>query len=338
MSTMDAEGLVAELASVRQKYKTTEVEKEVPPVFDLGNLTVFDVSPFSFAAGEDKEAKESRLQALHRDNAQLLVNEIFALPTRREGQVVVVELPPVSTALPREKPLPKDRPLTRWEQFAKSKGIQKKKRSRMIWDEAKQEWMPRFGYKRANDDQNDWAIEVPANADPYEDQFEKRAEEKKKRIAKNKASQARNAETAERLQRKGLKGVAVAPMPVEMAPKLAQGSAKQLATAARHARQAEETAVAREQRANLKKELEVKLAVTRTSTASLGRFDKALDTDKPIKKRQQKESAAGNSALERKKALEFVEKIAKPATDVNVRKAVNFSQQEGERKNKRQKK
>lgn len=34
----------------------------------------------------------------------------------------------------------------------------------MVWDEAKQAWLPRWGYNRANDDQNDWVIEVPRNS------------------------------------------------------------------------------------------------------------------------------------------------------------------------------
>jgi regulator of ribosome biosynthesis len=61
----------------------------------------------------------------------------------------------------REKPLPKAKPETRWERFAKAKGIQQTKRSRMVFDEAAQEYKPRFGYKRANDVENDWLIPVP---------------------------------------------------------------------------------------------------------------------------------------------------------------------------------
>ena len=41
---------------------------------------------------------------------------------------------------------------TKWEKFAREKGIQNKKKSRMVWDETRQEWAPRWGYKRANDD------------------------------------------------------------------------------------------------------------------------------------------------------------------------------------------
>lgn len=50
----------------------------------------------------------------------------------------------------RAKPIPEAKKETKWEKFAKEKGIQKKKRARMIWDEQTNEWRPRWGYKRAN--------------------------------------------------------------------------------------------------------------------------------------------------------------------------------------------
>jgi hypothetical protein len=60
------------------------------------------------------------------------------------------QLPPPSTVLPREKPVPKAPEATRWELFAKEKGIKKRKRERMVFDEEKKEWAPRWGYKVPN--------------------------------------------------------------------------------------------------------------------------------------------------------------------------------------------
>lgn len=40
---------------------------------------------------------------------------------------------------------------TKWDRFAREKGITGKKRSRMVWDNDMKEWRPRHGYKRAND-------------------------------------------------------------------------------------------------------------------------------------------------------------------------------------------
>jgi hypothetical protein len=55
-------------------------------------------------------------------------------------------LPAPSTVLPREKPAPKAKATTRWEAFAKEKGIKKRKRERMLWDDEKQQWLPRWGF------------------------------------------------------------------------------------------------------------------------------------------------------------------------------------------------
>ena len=67
---------------------------------------------------------------------------------------IVVELPERDYegpfACPREKPLPKKKPMTKWEAFAKQKGINaKKKKSRMVWCEVTKSWKPRWGYMSA---------------------------------------------------------------------------------------------------------------------------------------------------------------------------------------------
>jgi regulator of ribosome biosynthesis len=77
---------------------------------------------------------------------------------------VLAQLPPPAFRLPREKPVPEQKAETKWEAFAKLKGIKKTKRSRMVWDEEKGDWAPRYGYKRANDDTKAWLIPVPENA------------------------------------------------------------------------------------------------------------------------------------------------------------------------------
>ncbi len=56
------------------------------------------------------------------------------------------------------KVLPALKKETRWDQFAKEKGIQNRKRARMLWDEEAQEWRPRWGYKRAKGGVEDQAI------------------------------------------------------------------------------------------------------------------------------------------------------------------------------------
>merc|ERR1719440_140391 len=101
----------------------------------------------------------------------------------------MIELPPPTMLLPREKPLPEDKPQTRWEKFAKSKGIVKKKRSKMVWDEATQQWAPRYGYGRANnpkDDPKNWVVDAKPGDDGSVDPFEERSAQRKQKLDKQK--------------------------------------------------------------------------------------------------------------------------------------------------------
>lgn len=55
-------------------------------------------------------------------------------------------LPKPKVVLPREKPIPKEKPMTKWEKFRLEKGITAKgKRSRMVYSEHASDWVPRYG-------------------------------------------------------------------------------------------------------------------------------------------------------------------------------------------------
>ena len=100
-----------------------------------------------------------------RDGAQALIAALFSSPTTSSPDGPLAQLPPPTMQLPRAKPLPKPKPPTKWEQFAKAKGIQKTRRDKKVWDEEKQEWVNRWGWKGANKDKEvQWLTEVPANA------------------------------------------------------------------------------------------------------------------------------------------------------------------------------
>jgi regulator of ribosome biosynthesis len=136
---------------------------------------------------------KENMDSVSRDNVQLLFNHLFQLPTSRKDGEVIAVLPKPTTVLPREKPVPKAKALTTWEKFAKAKGIKKEKKSRMVFDENSGEYKPRYGYKSAkNEEMNQWCVEVPDNADPFEDQFQKMHQEKKERVSKNKGLQRKN--------------------------------------------------------------------------------------------------------------------------------------------------
>ncbi len=123
-------------------------------------------------------------------------NELFGLPVAPDQGLVlgrVVELPPPLTVLPREKPLPKPRPPTRWEEYAKTKGIVKRKRSARVWDEDAGEWRGRHGYKRAGDPNEVPVIEAKAwEQTGAEDPFSMGAREKKARVESQKGRQVAN--------------------------------------------------------------------------------------------------------------------------------------------------
>lgn len=150
------------------------VEKPIPVNYDLGNLAVFDNNVLDKNDLDSSNAsRESHIKSLTRDNVQLLVNQILSLPIKTTTEstggsnnqgatVALLQLPDPTSELPREKPLPKPKEPTKWEKFAAKKGIQPKaKTSKMVYDEASGEWVPKWGYKGKNksiDDQ--WLVEL----------------------------------------------------------------------------------------------------------------------------------------------------------------------------------
>ena len=75
------------------------------------------------------------------------------------------------------------------------KGIVKKKRSKMVWDEDSQQWAPRHGYGRANskhDKVKDWLVELKPGADLNSDPFEEKADQRKQKLSKQKMQEERN--------------------------------------------------------------------------------------------------------------------------------------------------
>merc|ERR1712226_393731 len=127
---------------------------------------------------------EEQLLQLGRDGAQVLLNALWQLDTERVEEAVVAKLPPPTYTLPREKPMPKPKTMTKWEKYAKEKGIdKKKKKDRLVWDDVVSKWVPQFGYKKVVAEQEkNWMIPVKGNAPDDEDPFEKLAESKRENV------------------------------------------------------------------------------------------------------------------------------------------------------------
>ena len=182
---------------------STEVEQGVAPLqLDVGFMTSVDPNPINFKqlirrqAENDDAGKqagpssqragsiltaegEAYLLSRARNSTQHLLNSIFSLPFTKNPDVgPLVTLPPIQFTSricePREKPLPKPggKALTKWEQFAKTKGIQHVKKDKMVWDDDKKEWVARWGFKGQNkNEEEQWIHEMPASAGKCEVQW-----------------------------------------------------------------------------------------------------------------------------------------------------------------------
>jgi regulator of ribosome biosynthesis len=166
------------------------VSKPTPYVFDLGLLLASDLNPLSVpTAAAPHTAKENNnddddediedasspttpasttealLAAVARDGAQALINQLLTTctPTSTTSGVTLA-LPAPHTRLPREKPVPEAKPLTKWEEFAKRKGIQGKtrdSRKNQVYDNESGEWRKRWGKDGLNKKQEtEWLVEV----------------------------------------------------------------------------------------------------------------------------------------------------------------------------------
>lgn len=191
---MDVDAVLQNITERQKRLEAiTDVEKNL--TIDVGNLTAWD--PDSIVLPKAGPKREEYFKQLAREDVQVIVNKLYEM---HETEVVegerVLKLPDGTTILPRAKSVPEPKPPTKWERFAKDKGIKSKSsksREKKNWDDTTQKWVPRYGYNKVkNDASKDWLIEIPDQADPNVDYFAQKKEQKKERIAKNKFQQLRN--------------------------------------------------------------------------------------------------------------------------------------------------
>ncbi|XP_074056714.1 ribosome biogenesis regulatory protein homolog [Macrotis lagotis] len=280
-----------------EKLRLITVHKDLELEFDLGNLLAVDRNPPTGLRRRSGPELEAQLLGLARGNAQLLVNRLWQLPSERVEEAVVAKLPEPGLRLPREKPLPGPRPLTRWQRFARLKGIRPRKKSSLVWDEATGQWRRRWGYRRARDDTKDWLIEVPATADPDADQFAERLRAKKERVAKNELNRLRNIARAHRVQLPSQGG---------MRPTGHQSRA----------------------------ELGRAMQVAKVSTASVGRFQERLPKEKPPRgpgKKRRFQPNVGDFSAEKQSQLELIRVMNSKKPKMDVTRATNKQMREEDR-------
>merc|ERR1711874_210132 len=175
--------------------------------------------------------------------------------------------------------------------------VKKKKKDRLVWDDVVQKWVPQFGYKKVKvDEEKNWCIPLKSNADPEEDPFQKMAEEKKERVAKNELQRLRNIAKAKKVN---VPTVGVVPAPVK-------GPVKQSTDSE-----------------DLKKAAEL----AKQSTASLGKFQeklgKKLEKNSAPKGTKRKfESNTGDMAQEKHKSLSILDSITNKTPKLDIDQAV----------------
>ncbi|KAK5640683.1 hypothetical protein RI129_009230 [Pyrocoelia pectoralis] len=276
--------------SLKEANNSITVDKHLQLEYDVGTLLAVDSNNLNLKTLMDNE--NEYLLKLSRDNVQLLFNEIWKLPTDRIDESIVAKLPQSNYIVPRSRALPKPKPLTKWEQFAKLKGIKKNKKTKQSWDEQLNKWVPLYGYKRAQaEKEKDWVLEVPATSDPMEDQFLKKKTGKRENIAKNEFQRLRNVAKSRNIKvpRLGLTN-----------PDLSSS-----------------------------KELQTAVTLTRSATASLGKFQNKLPKEKDVgltkimsDSNRKRKSIAFSSQEERRNNLNTINFVLNKKPTFNVEKAI----------------
>jgi regulator of ribosome biosynthesis len=156
------------------------IDREDDLEYDLSRIAAFDPHPLDpeslacsllFQSSTSRKDQEAEVQARARVGCQLIIHHIFQQEHLQSNKQDVFKLPSPTIQLPRMKPVwslpfcvtiqfPRRREMTRWEKFAQTHGIQKKKKGRMVFDEQTNEWVPRWGYEKKTEEKYKWAVEA----------------------------------------------------------------------------------------------------------------------------------------------------------------------------------
>ncbi len=161
---------------------------------DYGNLLLTDSSKY-------KNLTESKINTALKQNYinfskglfEILKNQIGEEDENRDydKEKDEIQLPKKILNLPRSLPIPKPKPMTKWEKYKKEKGITQRKRSRMVYSEIAKDWVPRWGkgsIKKIENETN-WALEEKQfGVNP----FEQKNQEKKLLVQKQKIREMKN--------------------------------------------------------------------------------------------------------------------------------------------------
>ncbi|GMH44047.1 hypothetical protein BSKO_11981 [Bryopsis sp. KO-2023] len=281
--------------------------------FDLGNLLAFDPAPV------DPEPFETDMEAVCAQVAseitESLVAKLCSLSSHPDKEGRVLELPEPTHPAPRHKPMPKPKEMTRWESFAQRKGIQKRKKEKMVWDESVGEWRRRFGYKRVNDPNDIHVIEAKATDKVGDDPFTKMEEEVKGRVSRQHDRETKNVKTA-------LKKGQRVPANVRLTTGLPEhGRGNPL------------------KRKQLRKEMVEASLAAGLSTASMGKFDRQVrgegDGERTHVSKKRKIVGAGAPAQEQALLSKMANKMVREKSDEVLDVGRAISKMEAEKRKQR---
>ena len=193
---------------------------------DYGHLLITDTN--NLTSNDHPEVTETLIRSHAERNFKHLARGLFTMLKDQQGEDDIkrdydkasdeVALPKPVLTLPRILPIPKEKPLTKWEKYKQEKGIHSRKRRRMVWSDIANDWVPRWGkgsVKKIEKDAN-WAMEEKEmGVNPFDKQKEEQNLKKQKqemRHLKNqinavKASKTENPKhgTISKRERKGMK-------------------------------------------------------------------------------------------------------------------------------------
>jgi len=182
----------SEASQAPATLKPATASREDNLTYDLRHMAAYDIAPQP--SGSSTSEKSALDYA--RDSVQLLVNQMFGLSKNRIEEGTAVQLPSDDVfRLPRQKPVPKAKPQTRFQKFMEERNMRKRKRSRLVFDEASGDWVPRWGYrsiKKVKEEGERGIYEVKDGEDPNANPFDRMKAEKKLATARQKMREVRN--------------------------------------------------------------------------------------------------------------------------------------------------
>lgn len=179
--------------------------EELNTYYDVGSLSLYDTAVINFTP----ETQEKQIDDLVSHNYKRIITKIRNIQTeiqeeldtrKLEHQYIdfdkdknIIQLPVKLTIFPRYRTMPTNQGLTKWEQFAKEKGIKKKKkRSRLVYNEDVQDWVPRWGKNSSKKVSDKFDIIRVVKPGQFVDPFKKDRDEKSFERSKQKLNEMKN--------------------------------------------------------------------------------------------------------------------------------------------------